>query len=91
MPSTAQTDPPDGCAPATPASGDFEPEAALFAVLEADTAATLDELRAQAHPAAEEARAANTERPPLPTGDFCAFCTHIGRKYLPAAPETLTL
>jgi hypothetical protein len=47
---------------ALPPSDDLEPDATPLAVLEADTAATLDELRAEARQAAEEARAANTER-----------------------------
>jgi hypothetical protein len=42
--------------------------------------------------AAEEARAASTERAyAADWRDFSAFCARIGREHLPAEPETITL
>jgi hypothetical protein len=65
---------------------------APLAFLEAETSATLDELRAEARRAAEEARAAATERAyAADWRDFSAFCVRIGREHLPAEPETITL
>jgi site-specific recombinase XerD len=57
-----------------------------------ETSATLDELRAEARRAAEEARAASTERAyAADWRDFSAFCARIGRGHLPAEPETIAL
>jgi hypothetical protein len=92
MPATVQTDPADGCPPALPRCDDLEPDATPLAVLEADMAATLDDLRAEACQAAEQARAANTERAyAADWRNFSAFCARIGREHLPAEPETITL
>ena len=91
QPATAQTDPTDGCPPALRCD-DLEPDATPLAVLESVMTATLDDLRAEARQAAEQARAANTARAyAADWRDFSAFCARIGREHLPAEPETITL
>jgi hypothetical protein len=63
--------------PASPPFDDLEPDAAPLAVLQADSAATLDrdERRSEALRAAEEARATNTERDyAADRRDFPSFC-----------------
>jgi hypothetical protein len=65
-------------------SDDTETDATPLAGLEAETAATLDELRSEARRAAEEAGAASTEREHLPAELetitlYLADLTHRGR------------
>jgi hypothetical protein len=56
-----------------------------------DAARPSKELRVEARQAAEEARAANTERAyAADWRDFSAFCARIGCAHLPAEPETIT-
>jgi site-specific recombinase XerD len=92
MPKTAENVSADAVSPLRPSFDDVDDGAAPLAVLEAETSATLDELRAEARRAAEEARAASTERAyAADWRDFSAFCARIGRDHLPAEPETITL
>jgi integrase len=70
---------------------DDEEEAPL-SVLTADTAAAIDQLRADARAAAEASRAPSSERAyAADWRDFSAFAYRIGRKQLPAEPETVAL
>jgi len=70
---------------------DDEEEAPL-SVLTADTAAAIDQLRADARAAAEASRAPSSERAyAADWRDFCAFAARIGRGRLPAEPETVAL
>ena len=63
-----------------------------LAVLTADTAAAIDQLRADARAAAEASRAPSSERAyAADWRDFCAFAARIGRARLPAEAETVAL
>src|SRR5450631_160757 len=63
-----------------------------LAVLTADTAAAIDQLRADARAAAEASRAPSSERAyAADWRDFCAFAARIGRARLPTAPKTVAL
>ena len=58
----------------------FDEEEAPLAVLTADTAAAIDQLRADARAAAEASRAPSSERAyAADWRDFCAFAARIGR------------
>jgi integrase len=92
MPESPVSDSTESAESLHPPCDEVDPDAAPLAVLEADAAATLEELRAEARQAADEARAASTERAyAADWRDFSAFCARIGRGRLPAEPETLTL
>ncbi|MBC5820706.1 MAG: tyrosine-type recombinase/integrase [Candidatus Eremiobacteraeota bacterium] len=67
-------------------------EDAPLADLAGDTAAAIEELRAEARVAAEASRAPSSERAyAADWRDFSAFATRIGRERLPAEPETVAL
>jgi site-specific recombinase XerD len=92
MPKTAENVSADAASRLRPAFHDVDEGAAPLAVLEAETGATLSELRAEARRAAEEARAASIECVyAAEWRDFSAFCARIGREHLSAEPETIAL
>jgi hypothetical protein len=69
-----------------------EEEDVPLAVLSADAAAAIDQLRADARAAAEASRAPSSERAyAADWRDFCAFAARIGRACLPAEAETVAL
>jgi integrase len=76
----------------SPPNRSYDEEEAPLAVLTADTAAAIEQLRAEARAAAEASRAPSSERAYAGDWrDFCAFAARIGRARLPAEAETVAL